>query len=603
MTVTLEDLHEVFRVSAVKFSKTQKTLSEYEKATENAIADLIKEASQYPFRTAVPEDSHPLCGILKSIQDALSCSVSKWRKDVSSYEKNTALRKRHEDSLLIYVYGQVKSGKSALGNFIIYGKTDPDEEIVSRLPGVTAFMETDSGEMNITKEQFEKLKKFKVDFVEATSAIQGLCLEGLTWLDSPGIHSMTRKNGNLAKDYMDSADLVLFISTSQSPCTMSEVKEIRAIKEKKKSFLFVIPKMDFVDMDEDESGTIISHRRMLSDKDREDARQWTIEHLHEQCTLEQSWLDKNVITISCLVAEQDPTIEGWQKSGMAALVDRIAQVAHEDGFHLKQVAPLMRLVDYNNQVLRSIEPLQKQAEQLLADINRFKDDARTSAKDASLSARIAIRQNVTDAVHRHTTNTKEIVCELQKTIPGIVDSAGAELLQGVCKAGQKLVARLQVGSLNLQELTFPDVKEIERSFSYRSRTGERLGTGGGAAAGAAMGAYLGSAVPVVGTALGALGGAVVGSFLGKLFGSSFDDDVSKSVVVGDTRDDVVDKISVLIFEKLESILSEYRDGIIVEYTNVSLQWIVGLQNCISRISKTLQEQNDAIEARGGVTNE
>ena len=48
--------------------------------------------------------------------------------------------------------------------------------------------------------------KFDVDVEESTSAIQGFELGGMTWIDSPGLGSVTERNGNLARQYTESAD-------------------------------------------------------------------------------------------------------------------------------------------------------------------------------------------------------------------------------------------------------------------------------------------------------------------------------------------------------------------------------------------------------------
>ena len=63
----------------------------------------------------------------------------------------------------------------------------------------------------------ETKKEFRVGATEATSSIQGFSLDGLTWIDSPGLHSINQENGDLAKDYVEHADLILYTMKSDSP--------------------------------------------------------------------------------------------------------------------------------------------------------------------------------------------------------------------------------------------------------------------------------------------------------------------------------------------------------------------------------------------------
>lgn len=53
---------------------------------------------------------------------------------------------------------------------------------------------------------------------ETTARLQGLCLgTGLVLLDTPGLHSVTPENAALTQRFTESADGLLWLSSSTSP--------------------------------------------------------------------------------------------------------------------------------------------------------------------------------------------------------------------------------------------------------------------------------------------------------------------------------------------------------------------------------------------------
>ncbi|PQJ96335.1 hypothetical protein [Chromatium okenii] len=49
---------------------------------------------------------------------------------MNRYQRNTEFRENFGDSLLVYVYGKVKAGKSSIGNYVAYGHGDPHRSII-----------------------------------------------------------------------------------------------------------------------------------------------------------------------------------------------------------------------------------------------------------------------------------------------------------------------------------------------------------------------------------------------------------------------------------------------------------------------------------------
>ena len=147
----------------------------------------------------------PLADAVREVEASIAAAVAEWRQRIDRFELNTAFRDDFGDSLLLLVYGLVKAGKSSLGNFVAYGRHDPDESEIAALretgrpPSYFVRALADDEDLDDANAGLERRGKFDVDVEEATSAIQGFKLGGMTWIDSPGLGSMTERNGKLAR--------------------------------------------------------------------------------------------------------------------------------------------------------------------------------------------------------------------------------------------------------------------------------------------------------------------------------------------------------------------------------------------------------------------
>lgn len=100
-------------------------------------------------------------------------------------------------------------------------------------------------------EIIESQEHFKEGATETTTRIQGVCLgKNLILLDTPGLHSVTPENAALTQRFLDSADGVLWLSSSSSP---GQVKELAALGQelrRHKPLLPVITRSDYFEEDE-----------------------------------------------------------------------------------------------------------------------------------------------------------------------------------------------------------------------------------------------------------------------------------------------------------------------------------------------------------------
>ena len=135
-------------------------------------------------------DSNPLHLAALEMDHKIAARLVEWQHRVEKHERNTEFRQDFGDSLLVFVYGKVKAGKSSLGNYVAYGSSDPDQQTVeaARNKGQAPdfFLKastTDNPEQG--EARLKQAGKFAVGVVETTSAIQGFRLPGLTWVNWP----------------------------------------------------------------------------------------------------------------------------------------------------------------------------------------------------------------------------------------------------------------------------------------------------------------------------------------------------------------------------------------------------------------------------------
>ena len=75
--------------------------------------------------------------------------------------------------------------------------------------------------------------------------------------DSPGLHSLKEENGNLAREYLDHADLILYTMKSDAPGRASDLAEIRDLIHKDKRTLLLLTGSDDIEEDINDSGNLI----------------------------------------------------------------------------------------------------------------------------------------------------------------------------------------------------------------------------------------------------------------------------------------------------------------------------------------------------------
>ena len=171
------------------------------------------------------------------VSDDMKKSVKQWKSKFEEILSQENFRNEFRDSFLVIIYGKVKAGKSSFGNFIAESCLDTQN------PKYFKYDEAGVNRKEIA--ELEELDdEFDVKNTEATIEIQGFRLSGLTWIDTPGLASMTAVNGALAKEYIESADLIIYPVSSDAPGRATDTKEILELFDKNKTVNVIITKSD-----------------------------------------------------------------------------------------------------------------------------------------------------------------------------------------------------------------------------------------------------------------------------------------------------------------------------------------------------------------------
>lgn len=163
--------------------------------------------------------------------------LSHWETHLDRLKVAQSVAEHFEDKIILLIFGKFNAGKSSLCNVLA--------ESFRRRQQSVGYFYLDAGNI------IESDKPLKEGATETTSRLQGVCLGlNLILLDTPGLHSVTPQNAELTQRFLDSADGVLWLSSSSSP---GQVKELMALGQelrRHKPLLPVITRSDYFEEDE-----------------------------------------------------------------------------------------------------------------------------------------------------------------------------------------------------------------------------------------------------------------------------------------------------------------------------------------------------------------
>lgn len=592
--MTRADLLKSFEQLEKQFGQALNDAKEKEQAFETLRQNFHKNLGNL-LQTAqkrLPENN-PLAQEVGGLLKLLADTQNEWDKKIAGRDRGVSFRQGFNDSLLVFVYGKVKSGKSSLGNYVAWGHTDPDtvpnlKQLVQAAlkPQYFSHDRTQVASGDAHKEA-ETKQEFRVGALEATSSIQGFRLPGLTWVDSPGLHSVNEENGQLARDYVEHADLILYTMKSDAPARESDVKEIQELFRKDKRTVLLLTGSDTTEEDEDENGNLIQVTVMKSAETRAKQREYVAQALGD------SVANAELVSFSARYAQQhadEPAL--FQDSGMGQFFAIMSELIHAEGVAMKKRVPMTNFRNFMDGCVRDIAPYHD----LLSDFEQT-----IKKLEEKLPRSIAAEQSKADLVIRQLLNREfDYIAQLNDSEKqNAIQAAQQQLSQkcneialnhleavlvDICSDFQQQIIQ-NFNSSNLVQLPEFSVEMAEHEVATRVVRGTRKrNSGWGSLLGAVGGFFLGGPI-----------GAAAGGLLGSASGS--DASVKHktiSVAVGDNFQEIRHAAMTACTEAVKNQIAQTADKLLKPTLRESQKLLEDLSDEVKHMENQLKNLHDEV---------
>lgn len=570
-SITREALLASFGALESQFTSSLKNAQALEQAFDASRAKLVQTISSHlqNAQKSLPL-ANPLQAPLKNFVATMAQTSREWDVKVAGRQKGVEFRQGFEDSLLVFVSGKVKSGKSSLGNYMAWGHTDPtDDAKLQTLPGrypkyqSHAKVEVEGGDRS---KEAEKKREFRVGATEATSSIQSFSLPGLTWVDSPGLHSLKEENGNLAREYLDHADLILYTMKSDAPGRASDLAEIRDLIHKDKRTLLLLTGSDDIEEDVNDSGDLIQCIVMKDAARRakqQDYVRGELKELPDSNKLE-------IVSISSRYAQEHANNQAaFLDSGIGPFCATLQDICQSEGVKIKQRVPMRNLHHFLVDCENDLEPYQ----QLIADFspvmrkldesleNQISQHSREGQHDLKrfIDTFFVGMENRRDDADRINSQLKNFNSKLGEKFQEIANERLQAIADDLSKEFQASVKSTYQHSLLTR---IPDFKLD--TTTEKVEAGTRSGT---KKRNAGIGSLLGAGI---GLLVAGPPGAAVGSMVGGGLGSATGDSASiryhdVQITVGDNLQDIRRKLLDTHCEALDVLLQKNSTNLWQEF--------------------------------------
>lgn len=567
-----------------------------------SLARCSEVARAHPLAGSQLEKDNDLARLVDGHAQRIRLVFGEWQRTVRNRETHAEFKKRTADSLLVFVYGKVKAGKSSLGNYIAWGAHDPAADL--QLHGDAPprfFMETSRGlTENISDGEIRRRQKFTVGSTETTSAIQGFTLPGLTWVDSPGLHSKNEENGRLAQQYVDAADLVLYLTSSAAPCKRSDVMELKELGRKEHTLAVLITGSDMFEEDEDDEGHLVKVRTMKPAADRASQVAYTRRTLAEQGLDEDtpaadimgSTLRRaQVFSVSVAYAEEHPDARGMADSGIGHMLCAVARLAEGEGVRAKLVQPLKNLRGFLHEVSgRDLPELRQRLDACRESVENARSDARRRALVECQAIAVGIGQEVDELVRRHAMDDAAFRRALGRAYKRWIQN-------GMREAAQAYESTMETGLPEALDAVVDAIPGFEtRTLKTTRRRNIRANQG------AALGALLlGGVATLLTGGLAALalgvGGSMLGGLAGRRVGGLLDGEESLHIPVGDNALEVGSAARARLRKEFDARMNEVVEGLDRLCFEGLSQWIQRLQEQCLEVEVLTSDLLEDLEVR------
>ncbi|EKO3693299.1 dynamin family protein [Vibrio metschnikovii] len=527
-------------------------------------------------------DDQPLTQLCHKWLEDTRQVTGQWLQAAQQFDKGTHLNDQCKGSFVAYVLGKVNSGKSSLGNYIATGQHKPSAELVTALKQQDLkFVLHEQSTVQTRKEQ-NLAQGFAVDDQECTSSIQYFSLPGVTWVDVPGLHSKHAANGELAAEYLQSADLVVYVMNAEHPARETDMTEISNLLDMEKPLVFVLTCSDEMQQDEVD-GQLVCQRTMYSRQDRNAQNQYLLETLQRHFGDHPGLKQVHAASVSVRYAEEaGQDTAKLDDSGIPGFLHKMQGLIERDSVQLKKQTPVNNLAHFARRLIAASQILGQQHSQIYQGLQQLNQDVESQYQGMVGEMTSELNLIVAQEMQRYTGDNKALTKNIaEKLTAGCLAKVGQALTEQLTKLEGAIAPAFSFDSSD----NLPGFRHEYESFSYNDSGRKRgWGSASGTVAGATVGGLLGGPI-------GAMVGGFVGGALGNLAGDALATEYSRQVIVGDNRFQVEEAAYTLFSDKIRRQLDEiYRTPVL----QVTAQLSDALQTAESELQQFCQRHQPLV---------
>lgn len=485
-------------------------------------------------------DDNPLKDNIKVVVKRIQKSIKSIHEKTDRLTERMKLQEAFSERLIIIIYGKVNAGKSSFTNYLT--------GLVAQKLAVTPkhFIFEKGAKKPLLSESF------KEGCTETTVEIQGVEIGNLVLLDSPGLHSINEENGALAKDFTDSADLILWLTWSGSPGQVQELTSLQSELEKKKVLIPVITKSDRFDEDEVDGELVkvltMKEESVMADQ-QEDVHSRTLTLFKEKGF--PSDLLRPSCSVSVYYAKENAGQDGILiDSGIEAVFKKINDVYQEildAKLHSVERQTKNHLQDIRSE-FTTLKPIMSDTLQLIVDKeNDLKSISRGITEQLLLDSKLALPSLIESAIEN---NDSDRLAAKQLLISNVEQMIQEKLGTLV---NEELVSIFKSLATSASRHITTDIKidaEFEDQTIHYSQSEGKVGAAATTGAATLAGMAIGSMVaPGIGTVIG---GAIGGFFGGAAGSYAFVKETEVTEVIGVNKD----KIEREIYQAIEKTVPD-----------------------------------------------
>jgi len=508
-----------------------------------------------------------MADLLSNTIDIVKKASNFWVENFEKSLKNEKFRSELTNYFIIIIFGKVKAGKSSLGNFIAKHKL-PEQD-------VEFFKYDEAGK----KQDIQKLEEinedsFNTDNLECTVQIQGFKLDGMAWIDTPGLGSMVKENGELAKDYIQAADYIIYPTSSDSPLQQDEKAQLQELFSQNKKVTICITKSDEKIEDECECGSeegcekckegIIEILQNKSQENRILQEGYVRQEIHQIIPETNESVLGDIYSISTHMATkaiEEKNEQLLEESNIPKFYELIAEVLTNKAKMLKSEAPYSGLKSFiENEIIgqndknNSISGIKKALDELDTKIFDSLEKFETLQSNANADLDNEVDSVVSEYYSQiNQSNSKKIFTQidnkLHENIVEIIQNNIEEIFADFEQPLTSLATAFNADAFEIKDV----YQEITHSTKERNK---KIGSGlfGGALS---IGATIVSATLLASNpvgwavAAGTIAAGAAGNYIGGKIGEATGSESKESIKVGNNKEDAIQKFKTMRLEHYE----------------------------------------------------